>query len=211
MVWNNWIVKRHCGTTPQDWDNILIELKGLHLENKLIDKIEYASFTAKGTRTARWTLATTDPEYCIDADALRVAKKLTSLMLLSNRAPTMTATLKTLLLCDQTAKCVAYMGHEGACITQPTSGLYSHPTMCWICGRTLNIEDFRRDARKEADALQLGHRTPLSRGYRQHTAKNVGWVHRSCNTIQGERTLDEVYRDMVTILQFNGYTITRSY
>lgn len=198
--------------TPRGWSDVRRAVRtSPNLNNdlilKLLSKIELASFTQKGSRIPRWRLNPNDPEYCTETEALESGKKLLWLALLSRNAPQISNNLKPLLMCNQRPNCVLYIAHDSGCIDAEFQGMYQ-PTLCWICGDIIDIEDFRRDARVDAQGIQMGHRTPLSRGNRQHNAKNVFWVHRSCNTMQGERTLDEVYEGMVRILRFNGYTIT---
>ena len=206
MPWSNWTIRRQLTTTPREWENILTIISPI-LPRRDIDKIEYVAFTIKHYRTVRWRIDHNDPEYCTEQDAINAAKKLLWLLFLSNGSPDMPADLRPLLLCNETPNCRLFIGHEGGCLT---SGNAEEPiTQCQLCTRNILFTDFDRDGRRDPLALQVAHRTPLSRGVRQHNARNVSWAHRSCNQNQSEQTLDEFLENMRRILEGHGYNVTR--
>lgn len=67
-----------------------------------------------------------------------------------------------------------------------------------------------RDGRRDPNAIQMGHHIPLSKGTRQHNARNIAWAHRSCNQIQSEQTLDEVIKNLKNILEGHGYSVSKN-
>lgn len=202
MAWIDWRVKSFAGDkdAPKEWDEITEKLK-IILPKKYIEKIELTAFVIRDCRKARWILNKTDKEYCSKDDALDTAKKLTSLMLLSEGNKPISEDLKKLLLC-KTKECTLFVGHEGSC----GQGV-NEVTNCPLCKQIISLNDFDRDARKDPMSVQLGHFIPLSRQNNGHNAKNVVWIHRKCNEIQSEQTMDELIKSLMNIVKSHGYEI----
>ncbi len=68
------------------------------------------------------------------------------------------------------------------------------PTVCLICKEPLDFADFAKAKRGKA-AIETAHASP-----RQHEPGNVGFAHRECNIAQGDKTLDEFYDWIQSIL-----------
>ena len=197
MPWNSWIVSSSSGANAsKEWEDLIDKLKSIGIPDKVINKIELVAFVIKGVRTARWLVDVNDPEYCSEEEALRVAKKLTWLVLKSKNAPPMADELKNILLCDKTANCKLFIGHTGDCTTDASVGV----TKCALCREELSLSDFKRDARSHPSAIQINHKIPLSRQNNSHNAENLGWAHRRCNYIQGEQTLEETIKTLARIV-----------
>lgn len=205
MTWNSWVLGIAAGAEPpQEWENILVDLNRV-LSDKYIDKIEFAAFAIRGKRTARWLLSPDDAEFSTLADALGAAKKLTWLLLKSEGAPTIPSSLLGRLRCTKSANCILLEGHEGKCTD---SRSHDGPTKCRICLETIRFDDFERDGRTDPVSIQMGHLVPLSRATGGHTANNVVWVHRRCNYIQDEQTVEETIKQLCEIVKKHGYIVS---
>jgi len=205
MAWNSWVLKIAArAEPPQEWNSILEDLDGI-LSDKYIDKIEVAAFSIRGERTARWLLVPDDAEFSTLADALGAAKKLTWLLLKSEGAPMIPSSLLGKLRCTKSAICTLLEGHEGKCTdSRSHDGL----TKCPVCLETIRFHDFERDGRKDLVSIQMGHLVPLSRVTAGHTANNVVWVHRRCNYIQDEQTVEETIMQLCEIVKKHGYAVS---
>lgn len=68
-------------------------------------------------------------------------------------------------------------------------------TLCTVCLSKMDFADFAKARRGKAE-IETAHRNP-----RLHTVDNVGFGHRSCNIAQGDKTVDEFYDWIETILR----------
>lgn len=80
-------------------------------------------------------------------------------------------------------------------------------TYCPICKEIINYEDFILSGRTDPTSIQMGHLIPLSRGKEGHNIENAVWVHRRCNYIQDEQTVEETIETLRQILERHGYKI----
>jgi hypothetical protein len=173
MTWLFWQLNTKAGTNPPaQWLTLMAQLRGV-LPRKDVEKIELVAFSIKGKRTARRLLNTTNPEYCTETEALKVAKKLAWLTLLSRDPPQIEPQLRPLLSCDKTQGCKLLIGHTGNCIT--TGNPFSTATRCALCGKQISIGNFNLNGRRDPNSITVNHRTPLSRtahGQHGHNAEN---------------------------------------
>ena len=201
--WNYWVDRKAAkANAPSEWVNLIANLKLIFQNlpktesNKRINKIETAALCIKTHRFARWTMPSLDPEYSTEDEAVRVAKKLTWLMLKSGGAPQINAQLLNSLRCDKSPTCTLFCGHKVSC--NPSGNTTS--TKCPLCRKEILFQDFLRNANKDPLGVQMGHLTPLSRQGNSHHAENVAWFHRRCNYINGENTLEETIEDLKRIV-----------
>lgn len=179
---------------PKEWEEILKFLKGI-LPSEYINKIEVAAFAIPKKRTARWKVKRGTPEYKYFSrrpDALEVARKLTWLLLKTKNSPSIPRKLKILL--------------------NKRNKFINKITYCPICRRLLNFQNFKLFGRKDPSSIQIGHLIPLSRLSigKGHNAQNVVWVHRRCNDLQDEETVDETIETFHQILKRHGYKISKN-
>lgn len=185
--WNYWVLNSFSGKKPPiEWVNILKEIK--EIKTKYINKIEVAGFSIRGERIARWQLTKEHPEYSTLENALGAAKKLTWLLLKSMNAPTMSDELKFLL--------------------NSKKDFLEEFTCCPLCKNKIKYEDFELDGRKDLNSIQMGHLIPLSKIKEGHNKENVMWMHRRCNYIQDEQTLDETIIFLKQILNSHGFVVS---
>ena len=168
----------------KEWMEIILSIKQSKLvEDKVIGKIEVASFAIRGSRLLRWRIKETDPEYSSEEECLRIAKKLLIYYLhLKDFNKDIPSVLKTLLG-----------------ITEKTE-----TTKCALCLLEIEKEQFLIDARIHPNAIQMGHLNPLSLRNEvssNHFAENINWQHRRCNYMQGEDTLANALDFMIEILK----------
>lgn len=78
-------------------------------------------------------------------------------------------------------------------------GPMNNTTTCVICGLPLDFNDFNKARRGKAE-IETCHKNP-----RLHSPANVGFGHRECNIAQGDKTLDEFYEWIYSILERVGY------
>jgi hypothetical protein len=71
-------------------------------------------------------------------------------------------------------------------------------TSCLVCRAPLDFALFH-EARRGRAEIETAHALP-----RSHTAGNVGFAHRSCNIAQGDKSLEEFYDWIKTILERAG-------
>lgn len=205
MTWVFWQLNSKAGTNPPvQWLRLTVPLLGV-LGRKHVGKIELVAFSIKGDRTARWLLTRNDPEYCTEAEALKVAKKLAWLTLLSRNPPQIEPNLRPLLSCTKTQGCKLLEGHMENCRT--TGNQFSGATKCALCGRPIALTDFNLDGRRDPSSISVNHRTPLSRMVHGHNAENIAWAHRACNELQSEQTVNETLQRIKDILVQNGFTV----
>lgn len=202
MTWIDWRVKSFAGDkeSPKEWEEITNKLKTI-FPKKYLEKIELTAFVVRGYRKARWLLKKDDKEYCSKEEALETAKKLTWLMLLSEGNNPIPEEIRNLLLCKN-KDCALFIGHNGLC----GQGI-NEVTNCPLCKQIISLNDFNKDGRKDPLAIQLGHFIPLSRQINGHNARNVVWIHRKCNEIQSEQTMDELIKSLMNIVKSHGYNI----
>lgn len=81
----------------------------------------------------------------------------------------------------------AYLESEFGAISQGA-------TVCLVCRGQLDFDDFAR-ARRGKAVLETAHAEP-----RAHNADNVGFCHRPCNIAQGDKSLNEFYDWIESIL-----------
>lgn len=109
-------------------------------------------------------------------DCMRVAQKLTALVYGMPNAPTPPDDIR------------AYL--------QVVTGdpITENSTTCLVC---LDLLDFRlfKEARRGRAEIETAHRNP-----RKHTLENVGFAHRPCNIAQGDKTLEDFYAWIASIL-----------
>lgn len=182
--WNFWVLNRWGGDdAPKKWGAILLELQKI-LDNKNINKIEAASFSIRRYRTVRWKLPPQHIEYSTKEDSLNAAKKLTKLLLNSDFGFVINIRLRKLLGISK-----------------------KEFIICPLCNEPLFFYQFYKDGRKDHDSIQMGHKIPLTRGENTHNGKNVFWAHRDCNFIQGNKTINELFKKMAEILRVNGFRV----
>lgn len=189
MSWNYWVLNIAAGAgPPREWGDILSALHG-YIHDDYINKIEVAAFTIRGKRTARWLIPNTDSEFSTIENSVGAAKKLTWLLLACQGGPGLNEALHSLLRCTkENVKCALLEGHEGECSRLPKT---LQLTRCPICLDVIKLDDFKLSGRTDPLSVQMGHLTPLSRIKQGHTADNVVWIHRRCNYIQDEQTVEE--------------------
>jgi hypothetical protein len=85
-------------------------------------------------------------------------------------------------------------------LTQVGSPVVLDSTTCQICKEPLDFRLFDGARRGRAE-IETSHSSP-----RLHTPDNVGFAHRACNIAQGNKTLDEFYNWIESILQRVGRT-----
>ena len=178
--WNNHVLKRYAGdNAPQNWINFLGKIRG-DIQKKTIDKVELTAFVAKQHRTGRWLLRRTDPEYCTKFEAFKIAKKLIFLILLSKNGVGVGNDLED---------------------DFPEKQYPRQITECPLCKIEIELSDFDKNANIDLTAIQMGHKIPLSRVSNSHNANNVFWIHRKCNYIKGEQTLQEALDSLIEIIR----------
>lgn len=194
MPWHYWVLRNFAkAVPPKEWEEIQDHLSGV-LPGRLVDKIEAAAFAVRGRRLARWKVSGSHKEFSTRKESLKVAKKLTWLVLQAYGAPTFPISLAQALNCGRTIGCQKPEGHQGECGSLP-----GFVTRCPLCLEILGISDFSRNARKDPAAIQMGHYVPLLLGGKLHRVGNVVWSHRRCNYLQGEQDLDAAINTLVTI------------
>lgn len=204
MGWNYWVLNSFSGSEPPgEWVKILGHLSSL-IPDKYIRKIEVAAFSIRGERTARWLVDSSHPEYSDKEDSLGAAKKLTWLMLESKGGPSLTKELHKLLTCSKNNQCKLLEGHEGECKEK----FEISTSKCPLCQETLRFKDFKKDARSELFAIQMGHLSPLSKCQGGHNSDNVFWMHRRCNYIQDEQNIEKTVEDLCEIVRKHGYEVS---
>lgn len=180
MAWLHWQIATNNPNQPSpiEWDDFAGKLL-LVLPKRNVQKIELASFPAKGHRRLRWLLPNVDPEYCSQDEAVKVAKKLAFLMLNS----------------------------QGSSIPQNLEedflvlGFRKEVTKCPLCKKEINITDFDRNGNTDLESLQIDHEIPLSQQLGSHNADNVFWIHRRCNYIKGEQTTKDALMSLVELIR----------
>ncbi|MFM7682818.1 MAG: hypothetical protein ACKO7P_08735 [Bacteroidota bacterium] len=168
----------------KDWIDLIELLKDSDLvENKVLGKIEVASFAIRGSRLLRWRIREDDPEYSSEEECLKIAKKLLVYFLqINDLNKEIPKEIKNTLEIDENAE----------------------PTKCPLCLLEIEKEQFLIDARIHPKAIQMGHLNPLNlrdENNSNHFAENINWQHRRCNYMQGEDTLDNALDFMIEILQ----------
>ena len=205
MSWNYWVVRIAAqADPPEEWSSILSQLSG-YIDSDYINKIEVAAFTIRGKRTARWLIPGTDSEFSTIENSTGAAKKLTWLLLGCQGGPGLSEALHLSLKCTKLAKCFLLEGHDGEC---SESNRTLEITKCPICREPIKLDAFKRNGRVDPLSIQMGHLIPLSRTRQGHTANNVVWVHRRCNYIQDEQTVEETINTLCEIVKKHGYTVT---
>ncbi len=180
MAWLHYQIRQNNlnQPSPEEWDSFSqILLQSLPRRN--VEKIELVSFTAKGTRTLRWLFPDTDPEYCTQEEALKIAKKMAFFMF-NSQGSNIPPTLEE---------------------TYPEENFPREIIKCPICKEIIEISDFDRDGRTDPKSIHIGHEIPLSRALNSHNEKNVFWIHRRCNYIKGEQTLKESLVNLIDIIK----------
>ncbi len=71
-------------------------------------------------------------------------------------------------------------------------------TTCLVCRLPIGFSQFA-EARRGRAKIESAHSNP-----RAHTSDNVGFAHRACNIAQGDKTLDEFYVWIESILERAG-------
>lgn len=205
MSWQYWVIKIAAqADAPPEWSNILSQLAG-YINNKQINKIEVAAFTIRGQRTARWLIPHTHAEFSTIENSIGAAKKLTWLLLKSQGGPGLNSALNLSLKCTKDNRCVLLEGHDGECSELDRT---LEITKCPICLEPIKLDDFNRDGRTDPFSIQMGHLVPLSKTTQGHTSDNVVWVHRRCNYIQDEQTVEETIITLSEIVKKHGYRVS---
>ncbi len=203
--WHFWVVNRNAGVEPpEEWETIIGYLSPI-INGAYIDKIEVAAFTIRGKRTARWRVAVDHSEFATLENSLGAAKKLTWLLLRSEGSPEMPSGLYDSLKCTKSTECRLLEGHSNGCETRVQG--YEN-LRCPVCLETVNLADYERDGRTDPLSMQMGHLVPLSRTRHGHNAANVVWVHRRCNYIQDEQTVEDTIRTLCDIVRRHGYEVS---
>ena len=85
-----------------------------------------------------------------------------------------------------------------------------HTPICPLCNRPIYCEDFfkeilQQEGRRVLDNTQreivLMHVFALKPGTLNHTVYNLGWGHNFCNTIQGDKNIDETINILESIIE----------
>lgn len=201
--WNYFVVNISAGDdAPQEWIDLIKILKNYldrDLADKLINKIELVAFVIKTSRIARWKIPEEHVEHSTKEECIRVAKKLSWLLLNSkspNNAQLINQELSSKLKCNKKENCNLFCGHDGECKDEVVIKI----TKCPLCRKEIQLDDFSKDANKDPDSIQAGHLIPLSRQQKAHNAENIAWFHRRCNYITGEHTLEETIDDLKRIV-----------
>jgi len=167
---------------PLEWQEILVILK-IIIDKKIIDKIEVAAFTIRGSRLLRWRIEHTDPQFASEQTSLEVAKKLLANYLeLVDLDIVMPDILKDYL----------------------SNYLTNETSKCSLCKEEITSSMFLLDGRKDQDAINMGHIEPLNtrnQNQSNHYPENVCWQHRRCNYMQGERNIETALNYMYDILK----------
>lgn len=146
MAWNYYVMNITAkAKPPKEWLEILKHLKTIIPDN-YINKIEVCAFGIPGKRIARWKVKRRNKDYKYYSpkqDALAVGKKLIWLILKSKNAPIIPENLRRLLNKD--------------------GEFLDEHTLCPLCRRQLDFNDFKLFGRKDPNSIQMGHLTPLSR------------------------------------------------
>ena len=180
MAWLHWQIRynNRDQPSPKKWDTFANKLLSV-IPKRNVEKIELASFTAKGNRKLRWLLPDTDPEYCNKDDAIQVAKKLAFLMLNTNGCSIPTNLDKDF----------------------PKSKFKREITKCPLCKKEINLSDFNKNGNKDLESIQIDHEMPLSQQLGSHNKNNVFWIHRRCNYIKGEQTTKQSLLSLVELIR----------
>lgn len=206
MTWFFWQNKYKAGTPPPtEWITLGNALINLGIKRKYVEKVELAAFLIRGERKARWSLDSSNSEYCTEQEALNIAKKLSALVLLSRSSARIEKSILPLVKCTNNSYCNLYEGHEGPCTRSGTR----KPTRCTLCGHRITLSDFDKDGKRDQNSITMSHRSPLSRTPGGHNAKAVEWAHRSCNSSLSSMSLDEAIEKSKEILEYHGYRVSR--
>lgn len=189
MKWNSWVISNSNKNIfpPAEWCEVLKILHESNLiEDKIIDKIEVAAFTIRGSRILRWKIDESDPQFATEDNSFRVAKKL-----LANYLEVIDLSIQI------PEKLKPFLANY----------LTSESTKCSLCREEITTIMFVLDGRTEQDAINMGHIEPLNtrdQNQSNHYAENVCWQHRRCNYMQGERNIETALNYMYGILKRHG-------
>ena len=165
----------------------------------LLTKVELTAFCKGGDRRARWKLDSIHPEYAKEKGCYGVAAKLMYFILDiiedDLRSKNITQYNTELEKCKEICKS-EFSEREIAFISQllPKS-------VCPMCLEKLELVDFFRNGRNDPKAIVFGHYE--YRGARTgdvHIGKNAFWIHRTCNSIQGIYTIEEIINLLNTMV-----------
>lgn len=73
---------------------------------------------------------------------------------------------------------------------------------CFFCGETFTPHNFISKNRKDPNSAQHGHINPLSDNVYNHKSGNVSWIHRECNLMQSDGSIEEKYKKMKKVVEY---------
>jgi hypothetical protein len=171
-----------------------------YLISEIMDKVELASFCKGGDRRARWMLDPIHPEYGNSEECHRVAAKLSYFLI---------DFIDDDLLRKNKVEKYQNKIHEAK---EECFKLFNEvekkfieeilpKAVCPMCLSKIHLNDFFRNGRNDELSVVFGHYS--FRGNRDQTAhqgKNAFWLHRTCNYIQGEYTIEERVKTLKEIV-----------
>lgn len=171
------------------------------ITSEILEKIELAAFCKGGDRRARWRLDKVHSEYGDFNECHKVAAKLIYFFLdvlsqdlenknlYSNKKESIKkAKEKCLLLFNEKEKSFIEKEYNSA--------------NCPMCLNKIKLIDFFRNGRNDPYSITFGHyefRGDKTKNV--HIGKNAFWLHRTCNSIQGEFTIKERIEKLKKIIE----------
>jgi hypothetical protein len=171
------------------------------LIKEVLEKIELAAFCKGGDRRARWMLDPIHSEYGTKEECHRVASKLSYFLLdyidedLENKEIGHVYKDK---INKAKEECFKLLNKDEIIFITETLP----KAVCPMCLEKIKLNDFFRNGRNDELSVVFGHYS--FRGNRNQTAhkgKNAFWLHRTCNYIQGEYTIEERIKTLNEIVK----------
>jgi len=141
----------------------------------------------KTNRESRWTLRPEHPDYTAADQIPRIEAKLFAAALEFQNAPALPA--------DVTAAATTILGHP---IQQETH-------RCPVSGRLMNFRELLAEASQPKhgrSSFHVGHVRPKARGG-TNSPENTYWTTDLGNRIQGDKTLAETMKTIITMAEFH--------
>lgn len=181
-------------------DSLKSEAAYFELIKNILEKIELAAFCKGGDRRARWTLDTLNPEYATKEGCHGVAARLTYFLLdiLEENLKKKQIIFDPQEILIAKKICFKKLNDNEIIFVAKKYPL----SACPMCLNKIELTDFFRNGRNDPHAIVFGHyEFRGSRTGEVHIGKNAFWIHRRCNSIQGDYTIEEMIPFLEEILR----------
>ncbi len=159
-----------------------------YLIKDLMKKIEKAAFCKGGDRRVRWELDEIHSEFGSKKDCIQIAFSLTKNYLYAivnskSLGPKIKKKIKKIKNIINYIKCFENKNNYKS---------MTEENICAFCYEKYTFINFVYNARSNDLSISMGHDKPrYSRWENNHTANNVFWIHRRCNNVQSNYTIQD--------------------